>query len=196
VARETGTIMNNWKYILNGQTFGPVELTTLQSFIDNGTLSRETLVQREGSSEWVPAHSVPDLNFQEKAQPGTVPPLSQIPPQTGEGGVPEAEDIEKNKVFAILAYLGILFIVPLLAAPNSKFARYHANQGLVLFLATVILSVGSFVLAMIPIIGCVMAIAPLMIGVGAVVLMVLGIVNAAGGQYKPLPLIGHFQILK
>ena len=31
-------------------------------------------------------------------------------------------DAEENKVFAILAYIGILVLVPILAAPNSKFA--------------------------------------------------------------------------
>ena len=50
-----------------------------------------------------------------------------------------AEDIEQNKVMALLAYLGLLFLVPMFAAPNSKFARYHTNQGLVLCLAAVAL---------------------------------------------------------
>lgn len=41
----------------------------------------------------------------------------------------EQEDINQNKVMAVLAYIGILVLVPLLAAPNSKYARYHVNQG-------------------------------------------------------------------
>ncbi len=40
----------------------------------------------------------------------------------------EAQDIEKNKVIAALAYL--IFFLPLLAAPDSKFGKFHANQGL------------------------------------------------------------------
>lgn len=47
----------------------------------------------------------------------------------------EQEDINQNKVMAVLAYIGILVLVPLLAAPNSKYARYHVNQGLLLFIA-------------------------------------------------------------
>ena len=164
--------MNIWRYILNGQTFGPVELSQLQRLVDSGLLTRETLVQKEGSTEWIPARSLADLNFppEQATEPprggeisGTVPPITDA--------VPDAEDIEKNKFYAILAYIGILFIVPLLAAPNSKFARYHANQGLVFFLATVILSVGSVVLMMIPIVGCVMWVAPFVICVGYVILM-------------------------
>ena len=47
----------------------------------------------------------------------------------------DAADIAKNKVLSLFAYIGILFLIPLLAAPNSKFARFHTNQGLVLFVA-------------------------------------------------------------
>ena len=50
----------------------------------------------------------------------------------------DAADIAKNKVLALFAYIGILFLIPLLAAPNSKFARFHTNQGLVLFITGVI----------------------------------------------------------
>ena len=32
----------------------------------------------------------------------------------------DQEDINQNKVMAVLAYIGILVLVPLLAAPNSK----------------------------------------------------------------------------
>ncbi|NLA78908.1 MAG: hypothetical protein GX845_05135, partial [Erysipelothrix sp.] len=38
------------------------------------------------------------------------------------------EDIEKNKTMAGLAYL--IFFLPLVAAPESKFGKFHANQGL------------------------------------------------------------------
>jgi hypothetical protein len=32
--------------------------------------------------------------------------------------------------------------------------------------------------------------------VGWVVMVILGIVNAAGGQCRPLPLIGHFELIR
>ena len=41
-------------------------------------------------------------------------------------------DIQNNKAMGILAYIGFLVLVPLLAAPQSKFARYNSSQGLVL----------------------------------------------------------------
>ncbi len=99
----------------------------------------------------------------------------------------DAQDIEKNKIMAVLAY--ILFFIPLLAAKDSKFARFHANQGLVLFLGGLI----SSVVAVIPVIGWI--IAPIA-GLAVTVLAVLGIINALNGKAKELPLIGKFRILK
>lgn len=101
---------------------------------------------------------------------------------------PEPNDAQNNKVMAILAY--ILFFVPLLAARESRFAMYHANQGLILFLAAVASNV---VVAIIPLIGILLA--PL-VTIAILVFIVLGIVNAANGQMKPLPWIGKFQLIK
>ncbi|MBQ2775183.1 MAG: zinc ribbon domain-containing protein [Clostridia bacterium] len=99
----------------------------------------------------------------------------------------DAQDIEKNKVMALLAY--IIFLIPLFAAKDSKFARFHTNQGLVLFLAGIIASV----VAVIPVIGWIVSsIAALAI----TVLAVIGILNALNGRAKELPVVGKFKILK
>ena len=45
---------------------------------------------------------------------------------------------ENDKIMGILAYVGILVVVPLFAGGNSKFVKYHANQGLVLFIGVLI----------------------------------------------------------
>lgn len=42
-------------------------------------------------------------------------------------------DIEKNKTIAAGGYLWILCLIPLLIKQKSKFAQFHAKQGLVLF---------------------------------------------------------------
>ena len=99
----------------------------------------------------------------------------------------DAQDIEKNKVMALLAY--IIFLIPLLAAKDSKFARFHTNQGLVLFLGGIIASV----VAVIPVIGWIVA--PIA-GLVITVLAVIGILNALNGRAKELPVIGKFKILK
>ena len=71
-----------------------------------------------------------------RASFGNAPP--PITPAPASAADPTRADIEQNKVFAILAYLGILFLVPLLAAPQSPFARYHTNQGIILFITSLI----------------------------------------------------------
>ncbi len=98
-------------------------------------------------------------------------------------------DVEKNKIMGILAY--IIFFIPLLAARDSKFAMYHANQGLVLFLAGIVVSIlGSII----PLLGWFLI---LPLGMLAVtVLAIIGIINAAKGLLKPLPVIGGISIIK
>lgn len=101
----------------------------------------------------------------------------------------DTKDINENKIMAVLAY--ILFFIPLLAARESKFAMYHANQGLVLFLAAAIVNI---IGSIIPIIGWFIII-PL-VNLGILVLAIIGIINAANGDSKPLPLIGGINIIK
>lgn len=101
----------------------------------------------------------------------------------------DPQDIQNNKVMALLAYLGFLFLIPLLAAPNSRFARYHANQGLVLFILEAISSAISFI----PFVGWIIG---GILGIFGLVLTIIGIVNAANGQAKQLPIIGGITILK
>lgn len=95
---------------------------------------------------------------------------------------------DNNQGMAILSYLGILVIIPIIVAKDSKFVMYHANQGLILLIAEVIL----VAIGMIPVLGWIIS------GIGwivAAVFIILGIINAAGGKKKPLPLIGGYKIL-
>ena len=97
----------------------------------------------------------------------------------------DPKDVEQNKALAAIGYLGILFLVPMLAAPKSPYAQFHAKQGMVLFITALIMSV---VMA-IPILGW--AIGGLG-GIFVIVLMIMGILNAVNGQEKPLPVIGQY----
>lgn len=109
----------------------------------------------------------------------------------------DPQDINDNKGMSVLAYIGILFLIPLLACPNSRFARYHTNQGLVLFLLELAIGVVTGIFGIIPIAGLI--IGGLLSAVGGIftlVLMIMGIINAAQGQAKVLPLIGKITLLK
>ncbi len=112
----------------------------------------------------------------------------------------DQEDINNNKAMAILAYFGPLVLIPIFAAKGSKFARYHSNQGLVLLLAAILYGfaygiLSSIILAIswrlyfiVSIIG--------LVSIVITILAIIGIINAATGKAKELPLIGKFKILK
>lgn len=102
-------------------------------------------------------------------------------------------DAEKNKVMAIVGYiLPILFFIPLVSdAKNSPFAKFHANQQLNLLLAAIAVNI---VGTIIPILGW-FIILPLG-SLALIVFAIMGIINAAKGEMKKLPLIGGFQIIK
>ena len=106
------------------------------------------------------------------------------------------KDIRDNNVMAMLAYLGVLVLIPVFVAKDSKFARFHANQGLVLWLTSVILSLALGILSLIPVVGCTAIPVLLAVPVGTLVLMIMGIINAAQGKAKELPIIGKYRIYK
>ena len=100
----------------------------------------------------------------------------------------DPEDIRKNKAMGVLAY--IIFFVPILAARDSRFAMYHANQGLVLFLLAVAVNIVGTVM---PFIGP-MIVIPLG-SLAVVILAIMGIANAISGRMEPLPYIGGIRLL-
>lgn len=106
------------------------------------------------------------------------------------------DDIEKNKAMAILSYIWILFLVPLFAAKDSKFARYHANQGLTLAIVETVVAIVFGILTRIPVIGVLFWIIEIVADLAFIACIIIGIINAANGQAKELPLIGKYTILK
>ena len=102
-------------------------------------------------------------------------------------------DVDKNKPMAIIGYIvSILFFIPLVTeAKNSPFAKFHANQQLVLLIGWVVVNL---VGGMIPILGW-LIILPLG-NIFLLVLAIMGIINAAKGEMKPLPVIGKINLIK
>ncbi|MDL2323795.1 hypothetical protein LJC61_01410 [Ruminococcaceae bacterium OttesenSCG-928-A16] len=108
-------------------------------------------------------------------------------------------DIQNNKILSLFSYLGILFLVPLLAAKDSKFARFHANQGIALFILSIALNIASFILGIIfglIKLSFVATIISWMVYGVILVLAIMGIVSAVQGKAKKLPIIGGITILK
>ena len=112
----------------------------------------------------------------------------------------DAQDITNNKAMGILAYFGPLVLIPIFAAKQSKFARFHANQGLVLLLASIVYSIAygilsSIILAISWRLYFITSILSL-VSIVFFVLCIIGIINAANGRAKELPIIGKFKLLK
>ena len=139
-----------------------------------------------------------DMSNQQESFEEKLSALNETPDTTHEF---DPQDIEKNKVMAILAYFGILVIIPILAAKESRFARFHSNQGLILLIAAILYSVAysilnSIILSISWHLIWIMSIIALVCGLAFLAWFAIGIINAAKGRAKELPLIGHFKILK
>ena len=114
------------------------------------------------------------------------------------------KDIDSSAFFAPISYLGILFFVPLLIKPNSAFAKYHANQGLVLLLTE--LAVNVVICLMVIVLNLVnFWIFPTFLftaflftfcNLFFVIFIILGAYNATSGYAKEIPLIGRWRIIK
>ncbi|NTU67133.1 MAG: hypothetical protein HGB08_04400 [Candidatus Moranbacteria bacterium] len=87
-----------------------------------------------------------------------------------------ASDAKENMLWGIIAYLGILCLIPLLAKKDSQFAQFHAKQGLVM-------AIGGF-FAWIPFFGW-------MLGLLLFVLWIMAIISVVNGEMKPLPVVGE-----
>ena len=112
-----------------------------------------------------------------------------------------SKDVQNNKAIAILAYLSFLVLLPLLAAKDSPFARFHAGQGLTLFItspaifvvATILLTIFIFIsLTLVFGIYGITCIATL----GFLALAIMGTINVINGTKKELPITSKYKFLK
>ena len=145
----------------------------------------------------------PDVNNPDSTKPIGMDDLK------GMMGTPEAlevssDDVEKNKIFGILAYvpipLPLFWAIPLIAAKDSPFARYHANQGLVLCIGWLTIAIFNFaislILALLPSIVGYLSAALGLLYLAPLALAIYGIINAAAGKCVPLPYIGGIKLIK
>ncbi len=106
------------------------------------------------------------------------------------------DDIEQNKMTALFSYLSWLVIIPILTAPNSNYARFHANQGLILAIVEVVLGVFFSLMSFMPFVGWIFALMSIPVSLFCSGLSIFGIINAVNGKAKKLPLVGNIIILK
>lgn len=127
-------------------------------------------------------------------------------------------DVQSTKGASIAAYFGILFFVPLAVNGNSKYGRFHANQGLVFLIASAILGVVSFLIQLLFNSIFVSEVTVWGVGTGvyatngfghflsglfgfvlalpSLAWFILGLINSINGRAKELPIIGKLRIIK
>lgn len=112
------------------------------------------------------------------------------PAATSTAAVSSSED----KTVAIVSYLTLIgFIVAVVLHGNKKteLGAFHLRQVLGIFLTGVCCWFVNIVLAFIPIVGW---LAIFVIWIGLLVFWLMGLIAAAGGHMKPVPLLGeHYQ---
>ena len=135
-----------------------------------------------------------DANFKEEVKAETKKAETNSTSYDYSDNMYDMKDIEENKVFALFSYLGFLFIIPLIARPNSKYCKFHVNQGIILCIVNAIVAALSSALLRINLIAITYITSVLdLIMLG---FTIYGIYNAVTGNAKELPLIGKYRILK
>jgi uncharacterized membrane protein len=93
---------------------------------------------------------------------------------------------EQDKVMLILSYLGILSLIPLLTVKDSDYVKWHAKQGLVMGLTTIVLVILGAVFGMLGILGAVMSCG---LWIGWWVLDIMAMVKGVKGQRWRIPVV-------
>lgn len=105
------------------------------------------------------------------------------------------EEIEDGKMMAILAW--IFWLIPLVAARDKRFAMFHVEQALALWIFTVILYIVVWILTVIigqvsDTMACIVSVLSFVVWIFFLVFWILGIMSAIQGKTKEVPFIGKF----
>ena len=101
---------------------------------------------------------------------------------------PETKEVpaaKEGNAYAILAYLWMLCLIPLLLKKDDEFVLFHAKQGLILF----IIEVAVGIVGVIPLLGW------LIVMLGTLVcgaLSIIGIIQVLMGNKWKMPIIGDW----
>jgi uncharacterized membrane protein len=93
---------------------------------------------------------------------------------------------EQDKVMLILAYLGILSLIPFLTVKDSEYVKWHAKQGLAVAICGIPLAIVATIMNVIPflgtLLGCVM-------WVGYFVVDIMAMLKGLKGERWRIPVV-------
>lgn len=183
----------------------PAEAAVQQPFAEPEMHNTETIEQPAAVLQPVqavqPAVPVPPVREEQPVIPPAQQPVEPAAAPAAVQAPPAGEERKPRKGMAVLAYLGLPVVIPLLFARKDPFARFHTNQGLVLYLLTLICNcVSELLMGTLVEISPVLAIAVhAVLGIVSVLLFALavaGLIGALGGKTKQLPVISAIRFLK
>lgn len=92
------------------------------------------------------------------SEPNVPPPPSYTPPPPPTGAPPPSGAVSPNRgLMLVLAYLGILAVIPLVVEKNDPEVQWHAKHGIVLLVAEIILGILIGIIThIVPFAGCVL----------------------------------------
>jgi uncharacterized membrane protein len=90
-----------------------------------------------------------------------------------------------NNLYAILSYLWIFCLIPVLMKKDDEFVRFHAKQGLVLF----ILEMAVAIIGIIPLLGSFIYVLGILI---CVILSIIGIIQVLMGNKWKIPVVNEW----
>lgn len=139
-------------------------------------------------------------------------PNGQVPPPPPQGPQPPVYPQEGTgdsiKVFCILSYVGILWLVGLLTERENPKVRFHVNQGIILsifeavvgvafaIVKTFITAIFSEILMLSPLAAALNGMLSLVQWCVFLTFIIIGILHAARDREEPLPVIGSlFRVL-
>jgi uncharacterized membrane protein len=124
------------------------------------------------------------------SEPNVPPPPSYTPPPPPAGTPPPPGAASPNRgLMLVLAYLGILAVIPLVVEKNDPEVQWHAKHGLVLLVCEIILGILIGIIThFVPFAGCVLwLIWPLIF-----IFHIFLIVKAVNGQRILIPGISEY----
>jgi len=129
-----------------------------------------------------------------------VPPPQTSTVQNVSVGFPQTS-VGTNRNIAILAYISLLVIVPMIVSKDDPFIKFHVKQGLVLLIFAMIPWILSQILWQIyiflpygmyaSILG-IYGLIRLVFGIATAVFVVIGVRNVVNKRQEPLPFLGSF----
>ena len=151
------------------------------------------------------SHCGTPVQAEQAPQPQAEPIQYQEPINNNTQGGFNPADVQENKVMGVLAYIGLLVLIPIFAAKDSEYARFHSKQGTKLCVLAIAYGIATLIINLI--VGAIFrpthylfvyvpnpvaSFVATVLGLASIfflVLAIIGIVNACQGERKELPVI-------